>query len=145
MPMHRAIAACNAEQQRRQDRCREFGCVACHMEGHPGVVPEIQHLTTCGRTISQDHTIALCPWHHRGEPFPIPSKKLAAKLMGPSLAVSARDFHARYGSDEELLTMQNDLIGFRALVQKARKRSKGRTAKSEKNLSRELPAWRKSA
>lgn len=144
MPMRRAIPACTAEQQRRQDRCRELGCVACIQDDRLLVLGEIHHLTESGRTISQWHTIALCAFHHRGEPGAI-SKSLATELIGPSLALNRRAFHARYGTNEELLTIQNELIGAPMPDVRHQRKSRGKTAKPSKSLDRNPPSWRQMA
>ena len=38
------------------------------------------------------------------------TKKDATEVYGPSLALSSKTFHERYGSDEELLAKTNELL-----------------------------------
>jgi hypothetical protein len=110
MAFKRSIPAPTKAQQRRQDTIREIGCIACLLGGLGFRHPEIQHLNSCGRNISQDHTIGLCDWHHRGVLPDGLVTSAATILFGPSFAKSSRQFHDRYGSDAELLEKQNMLI-----------------------------------
>lgn len=93
------------EERRRFQDIQSLGCLACHIEGHPPTPCEIHHLIS-GYRIGHHASIGLCAHHHRG----IPEGHLAPSRMelikGPSLARNSREFHARYGSDEELLELQ---------------------------------------
>lgn len=121
MTFKRAIPKPTDEQQARQDRARELGCVACAIEwdlcGHnpvycdaPPGAPEIHHLTRTGRQIGQDETVCLCSWHHRGICVANYDSRDMRDLFGPSMAKGSKPFHARYGSNEELLAYQNNLL-----------------------------------
>lgn len=110
----------NTAQRRRWDVMRELGCIACHMNmevheagyfGCPMNV-EMHHLLSGGRRIGHDATIALCHWHHQAKRFPEGVESYAGwvDFYGPSLERSPRWFHDLYGSDGELLAMQNELI-----------------------------------
>ncbi|GAB3388216.1 hypothetical protein GCM10027432_24300 [Lysobacter fragariae] len=56
-----------------------------------------------------DFTIGLCSWHHRGaNAFGNPD--LGLRTYGPSYALHARKFRETYGSDDQLLTYQNELL-----------------------------------
>lgn len=109
----RAIAKCTPEQQARQDKCRNFGCIACIRDGNVNLCgsDEIHHLTVSGRTISQDHTIALGQWHHRAICKNGFTSTQMERKFGPSLAKGSKTFHARYGTNDDLLKYQNELIG----------------------------------
>ncbi|ULQ46959.1 Ref family protein [Flagellatimonas centrodinii] len=108
MPLQRAIPRPTQAQQRRQDNIRELGCLLCMSEGIGWVAAEIHHLTDCGRTISQDHTIGLCQFHHRGVSHY--SREQATRIYGPSLAHGAKPFRARFGTNDELLQQQNTAL-----------------------------------
>lgn len=110
MAFSRRIPAPTKEQQRRQDLIRDLGCLVARLRGHGFVPCEIHHLTDCGRTISQDHTIGLNPWSHRGVSFNDLTYAQCRELFGPSLAKGSKIFHAEFGSNEELLEMQNQLL-----------------------------------
>ena len=108
MPLRRAIPPPTKAQQRRQDAIRELGCLLCMSEGIGWSPAEIHHITDCGRTISQDHTIGLCSWHHRGVTHFKPEQ--ATTIYGPSLARGAKPFRAHFGTNEELLRQQNETL-----------------------------------
>ncbi len=75
-----------------------------------GLLTEVHHLTECGRRLGHDFTIALCQWHHRGDPPVGMSKTEATGLYGPSYADGRRPFAEVFGSDDELLAIQNQLL-----------------------------------
>lgn len=94
-----------AARDRRFGRIREIGCLACRQLGWYGA-PDVHHLNL-GEHAGQvrrgdEYTIGLCPWHHRG----------IGKFVdiGPSLAKEPVKFRQRFGSDDELLAKQNELI-----------------------------------
>ncbi len=92
----------------RFDAFRRIGCVACRKEDL-GITPaDVHHLLSGGRRLGHQHSIPLCPWHHRGAA--IGSRRDMAANYGPSLAHGSKAFRARYGSDEHLLEYTNDLI-----------------------------------
>lgn len=91
--------ACRINASRAQHRCDGAGCDA-------------HHLLSGGRRRGHAYTIALCPWHHRGiRPDDCRNDEEAFHKYGPSLALHPRDFKETYGSDDELLAMQNELLG----------------------------------
>jgi len=103
--MKRSIKPPTKAQQARQDRLREFGCICCHIAGYPGVPAEIHHMNDTGRNISQDHTIPLCPYHHRGVQADF------RVYVGPSLADGKRTFVAHWGSEDDLRKLADKEIG----------------------------------
>lgn len=115
-----------AEQLRRWEWMEQFGCLACHFLCKPigrqcGPV-ERHHLTVGGKhgapRLGHDFTIMLGAWHHRGEAMPGAtsmgggSSEAAEMVFGPSYAKTPRAFRAEFGSDENLLRQQNELIGW---------------------------------
>lgn len=106
--MKRSIPQPTKAQRFRQDKLREF-CICCHVDGWPGCPAEIHHINDTGRNISQDHTVGLCAWHHRGVSYQ-PRTELAVKQFGPSLAVSKADFIDHYGTELVLLQKANAII-----------------------------------
>jgi len=99
-----------SRQLRRWRHAQDIGCVACILDGVGGVPGDVHHVLSGGRRVSHDATVVLCPWHHRGV---LPSGRKAdefAEVHGPSLAHTPNAFKRRYGSDEELLEIQDALI-----------------------------------
>ncbi len=92
-------------QKQRFQKLQELGCICCLKEGGYRA-PDIHHITDCGRRMGHDYTIPLCPYHHRGvitDPHEI--------YRGPSLADGKRPFETCYGTELELLSQVNNLIG----------------------------------
>ena len=109
----------NHEHRRRFDVLRELGCVVSTVFfQQPGTPGQVHHLLSGGRRIGHEATICLHPWYHQGEP---PFVKRFGRLVqlradeatqcyGPSLALDRPAFEARFGTEHELLEMQNALI-----------------------------------
>lgn len=57
-----------------------------------------------------DLTIGLCCWHHMAIPFPGWSHKGMRDYYGPSLAEGSKAFHLEFGTDAELLEVQNQIL-----------------------------------
>lgn len=117
-----AKAATKAEKARFA-ALAELGCVVCRMDGRNGRglafcgPVEIHHLLDGGRRIGHAATVPLGMWHHRGMPPGDVTKDMATDYFGPSLANGSRPFHARYGTDAELLAYTNTLlasVGFKS-------------------------------
>lgn len=98
---------------RRFIRMTDIGCIVCLKVGFhlPG---EIHHLNVGGRAGHQrrgdEFTICLCPWHHRAIPVSGFDKFDCEDILGPSLALQPNLFRESFGSDDELLKEQNNLI-----------------------------------
>jgi hypothetical protein len=103
-----------AAHRSRWSRFSGIGCVACRKDGRFNFNTQTHHLNLGGRAgqkrIGHDATIPLCAWHHTGLPPNGKDSKWATQFMGPSLAKSSKAFRERYGTDEELLSLTNDLL-----------------------------------
>jgi hypothetical protein len=100
-----------AAQKRRMESLHKTGCRACwKCDASTGHVLEVHHLTDCGRRRGHDFTISLCAYHHRGVPIEGWTRKDMEKIWGPSVAGGSRPFKERFGADDELLAIQNDLL-----------------------------------
>lgn len=108
--MKRGIPNPTAAQKRRFDLMSQIGCIVSRMRGLGFVPGEIHHLTTCGRTISHDHTICLNPFLHRGVPVGGRTAAQCREAFGPSLMDGSKRFHAAHGSDADLLAFQNEAL-----------------------------------
>ena len=100
----------NKKQERRFQVIADIGCLACLLDGNPGEPPDIQHLLSGGKRRGHDATIGLCPWHHRGHPKLGMTAEHMRAIFGPSFHHEKRAFHEAYGSDDDLLSMQDTLI-----------------------------------
>jgi hypothetical protein len=79
-----------------------IGCLACRQEGL-FTQAEVDHLIDGGVRLGHRFTIGLCSWHHRAA---------APRRPGPARAQGSKPFHATYGSDAELLAVQDQLVGW---------------------------------
>jgi hypothetical protein len=108
------------EEQARFQAMRQIGCLACLRNrevGHASATLvqrrlEIHHLLSGGRRIGHHATICLCHFHHQAKflPYVDYGYQAQAAAFGPSLEREPRRFHETYGSDEELLACQNELL-----------------------------------
>jgi hypothetical protein len=88
-----------------------LGCIVSRVFFGRWEPAEIHHLVEGRKRLGHQFTIPLSPWFHRGVP-PLaemrPSE--AVEKIGPSLAMSKRDFVAKFGTERELLEQTNKLI-----------------------------------
>lgn len=108
--MKRSFGNANAAQKRRFDAIKDAGCVVCRRHLNVLTMPEIHHLTDSGRAISHDHTVGLCQWHHRGVQEPGWSSREMERVFGPSYQRSKRAFVERFGDNDTLLRIQNEIL-----------------------------------
>ena len=73
---------------------------------------DYHHLKSGNIRRGHRYGINLCGWHHVRQPIAGMSHAETANKYGPSLMDGSRLFHAEYGSDDELLKMQDELIGW---------------------------------
>jgi hypothetical protein len=84
-------------------RVAALGCIACYLQGTPGTPAEIHHPRAGlgkGQRASHMDGIPLCPAHHRGTVHP----------AIPSIHLAKRAFIKRFGTEEELLQLVQQLI-----------------------------------
>jgi len=98
---------------------KAMGCiVALVYFGKPETKGEIHHLLSGGYRLGHHATICLAPWYHQGTP---PLVRHAGELrqltvdqatyrFGPSLALDRPAFEHRFGSELDLLAMQDELL-----------------------------------
>ena len=117
---NRSTGKATAAQVKRWDRMRGIGCVACRLNRYEDFRPtgmglEIHHLISGGRRRGHDETVCLCHYHHQAKFLPADHKSYlqAAAIYGPSLEREPRVFAERYGTDDDLLAIQNELVGDR--------------------------------
>lgn len=97
-----------ADRERFDDM--QQACLPCLIFGWPGIPGEIQHVTVAGRRLGHQHTYRSCPYHHRGELGHFENAAAAREVRGPSFALSKRDFVNTFGTEAELVQIQDALI-----------------------------------
>lgn len=88
-----------------------LGCVVSKIYFNRWEPAEIHHLVEGRKRLGHQFTIPLSPWFHRGIPPQMdmrPSE--ATEQIGPSLALSKRDFVERFTTERELLEKTNQLL-----------------------------------
>lgn len=101
-------------EQARFDAMKEQGiCIACLLRGtQPQYAQhiEIHHLLSGNRRIGHMATVSLCGWHHRKVLDFGCTEKEMREALGPSLADGSKPFRAEFGTNNELLAIQDDLL-----------------------------------
>lgn len=101
------------EEQARFDAIKAGNCMACMQRGidvsGQGLV-QVHHLLSGSRRIGHMATVGLCYWHHQAGLYWGMTHEEMRDHYGPSLAEGSRPFHAEFGSDAELLEMQNGIL-----------------------------------
>lgn len=104
----------NKAEQARFGRIKAGNCMACMQRGldlsDQGLI-EVHHLLSGGRRIGHMATVGLCIWHHRNQMFFGCTNAEMRDHYGPALSEGSKPFHDEFGTDAELLTIQNDLLG----------------------------------
>jgi hypothetical protein len=108
-------------EQARFDAMKEQGiCIACLLRGtQPQYAQhiEIHHLLSGNRRIGHMATVSLCTYHHRGIPPFGWGDAEALDYLGPSLAKGSKPFRAAFGTDAEMLAIQNEVLGIEKLLE----------------------------
>lgn len=103
----------------RFEAMQSLGCLIANVYfGKPGTPGQVHHLLEGGRRLGHQSTIYLHPWYHQGQPpvvrraggFRQLTVHEATDTYGPSLAHDKRAFEHRFGTEAELLEMQDELI-----------------------------------
>lgn len=99
-------------QQARFRIIYQLGCLPCTLDGHMNVPCQVHHVLRGQRRVSHDHTYGNCPWHHNGERIGWAQQLPFCELdkRRPSLARTPRAYHERYGPEDFLVLVQNQLI-----------------------------------
>lgn len=110
-------------QKARFEAIQERGCVPCYLEAclqQRQWVPEpcdIHHVN--GQ--NHDDTYGNCPWHHRGVRKNDLDMLEMQNNFGPSLARNPARYRARYGTDDDLLAIQANML-LKSVQQLSRRR-----------------------
>jgi hypothetical protein len=103
----------------RMDKISHLPCMACVQEGCSQPNPtEVHHIVDKGyRRLSGGHqaTIALCGWHHRGEPIMGDTMLHMRAYYGPSMFHHGKEFTKLYGTQRQLLARVNEVINERTV------------------------------
>jgi hypothetical protein len=139
MSMHsKSLPPPTDEQAQRIELAKTRGCIACLMQNLPEQCGRVEyhHLLVGGLRAGHRYGVALGEWHHRGVgPF---KPAAAEEFFGPALARGSKTFHEEFGSDQELMYYQDDLLGYdRVQLPASAERIRDRqTTRSPKTIAR---------
>lgn len=94
-------------------------CVACLVWAEAGNMP-LEDVAVCGDwnhaksgNVRRGHGKGWkgCGWHHRGLVADRWTRTAIRQHFGPSLMDGSRLFHATYGTDDQLIARQRELLG----------------------------------
>lgn len=118
MKKGRSTSAPNKEEAARIVAVKELGaCMACEVLAEnindrcDGGGVDYHHLKSGNIRRGHMFGFGLCVWHHRGHPLYGNTAKHMRNLYGPSLMDGGKRFSMTYGTDDELLARQNQLLG----------------------------------
>jgi hypothetical protein len=95
------------------------GCVCCDQlptQDRTYMTVEFNHHKRGNKRIGNDIGTGECEWHHRGVCLPGFQRRTMTLLFGPSRADGTKPFHARFGSDNDLLERQEAMLRGRTEV-----------------------------
>lgn len=72
---------------------------------------ECAHIDGKTKPDAHDKTVSLGAWHHMGTPHEGWTRHSMRVEYGPSLAEGSKPFHAKFGSNKQLLERQNAILG----------------------------------
>lgn len=98
--------------------CKTTACVPCWAWAHAGHMPIADIATCCGYDhsvrgrIRRGHLFGFgsCDHHHQGIPGDGWTSAAMRAHFGPSLMDGSKAFARAYGTDDELITLQNRLL-----------------------------------
>lgn len=121
MSFRRRIPAPTADEAERERRARAIGCLCCVLnleaDGLATGLPDTkQHCNLGGwhgaPNRGERFTFIACTWHHQGYLLPGYTTTTMTAAYGPSLAKGSKPFRARYGTDDELIHLTDQLTGY---------------------------------
>ena len=103
-------------EAKRKDAIKDIAvCVCCRLRSRivhlsPHGYVDVHHLLKGNKRIGHMHTIGLCVWHHRGHTLDGYNRIQMQALYGHSLAHGSKPFREQFGSDEDLLALQDEML-----------------------------------
>ena len=95
-------------ERAHMDRIKDRGvCVCCWQRSYRyRQMVDIHHLLSGGKRRRHLFTVGLCRWHHLATPPAGWGNAEAEYELGPSLAKGSKPFRAVFGSDDDLMALQ---------------------------------------
>jgi hypothetical protein len=100
-----------ADEKRRLETLKEHvPCIPCLLRRLPSRLPTIQHTTSGFTRDGHASTYSACEWHHLGDHTAFGSRQAAIGALGPSLALSKRDYAIEFGPEKFLVAAADQLL-----------------------------------
>lgn len=108
--MRSKAPAPTAEEWEYMGLAKQIGCVPCWLLGRGWTPCDYHHCLSGNKRRGHLHGYGNCLWHHRGEPWLTGKAKTTREILGPSLKLESKAYHARFGSEDDLIQCQRELI-----------------------------------
>jgi hypothetical protein len=108
-----------AQESERVMESKQLQCIPCLVWARAGNMP-LEHVANLcaydhkkSGNIRRGHKFgfASCDWHHQGYPSNGWNTPSMRRYFGPSLMDGSKTFAQTYGSDDELIALQNEILG----------------------------------
>jgi hypothetical protein len=97
----------------RSLKVKSLPCLACQQVPIEQIQATEEHhlcISSGQKRLGDAYSVALCRWHHTGDPAIGFNAGVMESLYGPSMARSPKSFRHRFGSDAYLLNQTNKLL-----------------------------------
>lgn len=108
--MRHSTPAPTKEEAERIELTKALGCVPCWLLERGFTPCDYHHCLSGNKRRGHMFGYGNCLWHHRGEPWLTGKAKTTREILGPSLKLESKAYHARFGSEDELIAVQDMLI-----------------------------------
>ena len=85
------------------------GCLPCLIVNFRHRLATVQHVVEGGKRLGHSWTYGACPWHHQGIADPWDDYQ-AERMLGPSLAWNQKAYQERFGTERELVELQDVIL-----------------------------------
>lgn len=90
------------------------GCLPCQLQGFHYRLATVQHVVEGKKRLGHSWTYGACEWHHLGIPPDGYDDYKAERILGPSLAWDKKKYIDRYGSERQLVELQDVVLALPA-------------------------------
>lgn len=98
-------------EAKRMDTIKDIAiCMCCQQRKLLASAVEVHHLLSGNKRMGHMFTVGLCVWHHRGIPMYGYTRRQMREIYGDSLAEGSKIFRAQFGSDMDLLAIQDEML-----------------------------------
>jgi Recombination enhancement, RecA-dependent nuclease len=89
---------------------KRTGCIPCLLDNFLNSHAEIHHVVEQAYRKGDHRSYSNCAWHHRGIPWEGLQARAMEALLGPSMRLNSKAYHDRYGSELDLIQVQDFVL-----------------------------------